>query len=405
MAVSDDILERQPTVFSGANQSGVRAYNERLILSLLRHYGTLSKADIARKTGLSAQTISVINRGLETDGLVRRGEPVRGRIGQPSVPMALDPDGAFSIGLRIGRRSSDLLLMDFSGAVRAHVKVTYRYPTPERVLDFVGRELARVLGAMPSPMSNRVIGMGVASPFELWNWLDRLGAPAAEMAAWRGFDLPGALQRQTGFDVIIENDASSACLAELSVGKGRQHKDFAYLYVGSFIGGGIVINHTLQSGVGGNAGAFGSIPMPRSSGDKTTQLIDRASLYLLEAEIVASGGDPSALWKQAADWSAFAPQLALWHAEAAPSIATAIVSVVSVIDFPVVIIDGAFPADVKQDLVHRVRSELGAINMQGLAVPHVEAGGAGADARALGSALLPISARFLVEPSAILAVN
>ncbi len=77
----------------GTNQSGMRAHNERLVLSLVRSHGALAKSDIARITGLSAQTVSVIMRELEQDGLLARGEPVRGRVGQPSVPMHLAADG------------------------------------------------------------------------------------------------------------------------------------------------------------------------------------------------------------------------------------------------------------------------------------------------------------------------
>lgn len=62
----------QPEVIDpsgGANQTRVRAYNERLVMSLVRRHGELSKADIARRSGLSAQTVSVIMRALESDGL------------------------------------------------------------------------------------------------------------------------------------------------------------------------------------------------------------------------------------------------------------------------------------------------------------------------------------------------
>ena len=103
----------------GTNQSGMRDSNERLVLSLVRRQGALSKTDIARMTGLSAQTVSVIMRKLEDDGLLRRGEPQRGKIGQPSVPMSLDPEGAYFLGLKIGRRSAELVLIDFLGQVRA----------------------------------------------------------------------------------------------------------------------------------------------------------------------------------------------------------------------------------------------------------------------------------------------
>jgi hypothetical protein len=89
----------------GTNQAGMRAHNERLVLSLVRRHGALSKTEIARMTGLSAQTVSVIMRGLEADRLLRREAPQRGRVGQPSVPLSLDPEGAFFIGAKIGRRS------------------------------------------------------------------------------------------------------------------------------------------------------------------------------------------------------------------------------------------------------------------------------------------------------------
>ena len=89
--------------FSGVNQKGVRDHNERLILSLLRRRGAMPGSDIARHTQLSAQTVSVILRKLEGDGLLEKGAPQKGKVGKPSVPMALNPDGAYAIGFKLGR--------------------------------------------------------------------------------------------------------------------------------------------------------------------------------------------------------------------------------------------------------------------------------------------------------------
>src|SRR6202161_2905270 len=110
---------------SGADQTGVRLYNERLILSLVRRFGRLSKIEVARMTGLSVQSASTIMNRLQADGLLRREAPMRGRVGQPTVPVSLDPEGAFSLGLKIGRRSCDLVLIDFCGAIRRRAKETY----------------------------------------------------------------------------------------------------------------------------------------------------------------------------------------------------------------------------------------------------------------------------------------
>src|SRR5665213_2546877 len=74
------------SVSRGTNQTGVRLYNERLVLSQVRENQTMPKADIARRTGLSPRTISIIVNQLTADGLLLKGRPQRGRVGQPSVP-------------------------------------------------------------------------------------------------------------------------------------------------------------------------------------------------------------------------------------------------------------------------------------------------------------------------------
>ena len=148
----------------GTNQSGMRDHNERLVLSLVRQHGGLAKSDIARMTGLSAQTVSVIMRELEDEGLLVRREPLRGRIGQPSIPMALNPEGAFFIGLKIGRRSAELVLIDFLGKVRAMLHHSYRYPEPSETVDFVAKGVAKLRADLTPAQDRRVAGLGIAVP-------------------------------------------------------------------------------------------------------------------------------------------------------------------------------------------------------------------------------------------------
>ena len=95
---------------------------------LLGFYCGQRLADLARLTGLTAQTIGLITTRLEDDDLLIRHERVRGRIVQPSVPLALNPDGAFAIGIKIGRRSTDWLLVDFTGHVRQRKTLSYAFP-------------------------------------------------------------------------------------------------------------------------------------------------------------------------------------------------------------------------------------------------------------------------------------
>jgi hypothetical protein len=106
------VPEARTDLACGTREPGLRAYHSRLLLSLIRRHGSLPKAEIACRTKLSAQTVSVIIREFEQDGLLVKEDLRRGKVGQPLVPFSLNPEGAYFIGLKIGRRSGDLALRD-----------------------------------------------------------------------------------------------------------------------------------------------------------------------------------------------------------------------------------------------------------------------------------------------------
>jgi len=380
----------------GANQTRVRAYNERLVLSLIRRHGSLTKAEIARRTGLSAQTVTVIMRALEEDRLLVRGEPRRGRVGQPSVPMSLNAEAVWSIGLKIGRRSADLVLMDFLGTVRHRITRTYLYPTPQAVLDFADSGLSELAAGLAADQRDRIAGVGIAVPFELWNWAEQVGASAGEMEAWRGFDLAEAVAARVPWPVFLQNDATAACGAELVFGGGAEFADFLYLFIGFFIGGGLVIDHAVFPGRTGTAGAIGPIPVLRP-GRPPEQILDHASLAVLENALAEAGRDPSPLWRRGDDWSGLEPTLGWWIGYTAHWLAVAIVGGCSFVDFQAVIVDGGFPAGVRQRLVAATRRAMADLDLQGIQVPQIREGRVGSDARAIGAAAQPLFARYLLD--------
>lgn len=401
MAALDEeqIGERVLDPSSGASQTGLRAHNERLVLSLVRRHGNLSKAEIARRTRLSAQTVSVIMRALEKDGLLQRGAPVRGKVGQPSIPMALNPDGVFSIGLKIGRRSAELVLMDFVGRIRKKLSFTYPYPLPEALMSFVEKGLAKIYKTLDAAHKDRVVGIGVGAPFELWNWLDQVGAPKDKMEAWRDFDFAKAISAFSDLPVFVENDATSACSAEHVFGRGREFADYVYFFVGYFIGGGVVLNHAVHTGRSGNAGAFGSMPM-KIGGKSGCQLIDCASIVVLEEKLKAADIDPEILMADAESWSGFDEQLNAWIDLTAKSLANASVSACSVLDFQAIMIDGGFPIEIRQRLVANTRTQMQALDLRGIKPPQIIEASIGRDARAIGAASLPLMSRYLLEQNA-----
>ena len=382
-------------IASGADQAGVRAYNERLLLTLVRRFGPLSKIEVARLTGLSVQSTSAIMNRLQADGLLKREAPLRGRVGQPTVPMSLEPEGAYALGLKIGRRSCDLVLIDFRGAVRRRAHRTFAYPTPEMALDFVRSSLPPLLDGLEDAQRRRIAGLGVASPFQLWTWEAEIGAPAGAMAAWRDFDGEREIAKVSPCPVVLCNDASAACAAEFFFGKGWRYRDFLYFFVGAFIGGGLVLDGSLRLGRTGNAGALGSMPvMAKSEGGLAPQLIACASIYQLERRLERAGINASSIWATPDAWADFGSHLDAWIEEVASALAYASVAAISVVDFEAIVIDGAMPPTVRNRLTARTSDIFRSLDRRGLSEVEIAPGSVGADARAIGAAALPLIKNF-----------
>ena len=380
---------------AGANQQGVRAHNERLILSMIQRHGELPGSELARRAGLSAQTVSVILRALEAEGFIEKSTPQRGHVGKPRVPMKLRADAAYSVGLKIGRRNAALVLADFEGHEIEHWSINYPYPVPPDVLSFLKTGLGKVEARL-GPATSRIAGIGVARPHELWEWPEAIGAPPEDLEAWRDFDIVAEIGAFSPLPVYLMNDATAACHAEQVFGRGREFRDYAYIYIGSFIGGGVVLNGTVFEGPHGNAGGFG--PLPSFTEEKgEVQLLDVASLYLLEAAMARDGRDPQRLWTSNEDWSRDADLVDAWVRSAAAHLGRAALTLVSVIDFEAVVIDGAFPADVRDALVRLTAEEMAKRDARSLIVPKIEAGSIGHRARELGAATSPFFARYLLN--------
>ena len=370
------------------------------MLSLIRSHNSLPKAEIARMTGLSPQTVSVIVRQLEADQLVIKGESVRGKVGQPLQPYSLNPDGAFSIGLKVGRRSGDLMLLGLDGAIKNSVHRPYHFPSPREFLRFAEDGIEELTQGLGPLLRKRISGLGIAAPFEIWKWEEEAGAPHDVMEAWKNFDVTGEIAKLCDWPVLPCNDATAACAAELFFGKGQQTRDFAYIYVGYFVGGGVVIDGHLHQGPTGNAGAIGSIPVARTT-TGTDQLIHSASLYLLEKSLHTSQNDPSMLWYAGRSWEGAGKALDSWIEQAAHGLAVAAASLASTLECSCVIIDGAMPPDVRERLVAAARQALEHVNLDGISAFDIEEGSIGFEARAKGAASLPLFANFMIDPNVL----
>ena len=248
---------RQAASVAGTNLEQARSHNRRVVIEAVRLNGALSRAEIARLTALSSQTISNIVAELEQSGILKAAAPRRAGRGQPATPLSIDPDGAYSIGLQLDHQMLVGVLADLSGRIRARAAEAVDQPGPDSALPAMRRMVAKLRktrGLDPDPDCLLGIGVAMPGPFGV-EGITSVGPTA--LPGWQDFPLAAELQRATGLPVIVENDATAAAIGERLHGAARQLTSFVYLFVGTGLGAGLILGGQLYRGNARNAGEIG----------------------------------------------------------------------------------------------------------------------------------------------------
>jgi predicted NBD/HSP70 family sugar kinase len=399
----------EPPLFRprGSNQGGMRQYNERVLLQAIRLHGSRPKAELARLTHLSTQTVSLIVDRLLDEGLLLKQEAVRGKVGQPSVPIALNPQGAYSIGIKVGRRSADTLLLDFTGQVVARSSLAYDFPDPPALLRYLTGQLQSIPAQLGKLAAKRIAGIGVAAPLSMGGWQTLLGVSEQRAAAWQYFDLRETLAEHTEIPVLFIKDTAAACVAELVAGLGQSTKSFVYIFIDTFVGGGIVLDSQWRSGLNGNAGAIGSMVTQRADAQESppAQALSTASLHQLEQRLIAAGLDGNACYSDAVLQGEYLPHAQAWLQETAATLALVVHNSACLLDMEAVIVDGNMGRSMLAHLQTALREHLARYSWEGVSAPQLLQGTIGADARAFGAGLLPLYSSFAPDPEVFLKLD
>lgn len=243
------------------SQSSLHRANLERVVRAVRLAGSLTQAEIARTTGLSAATVSNIVRELKDGGTVEVTPTSAG--GRRARSVSLSGDAGIVIGVDFGHthlrvavgnlahqvlaEESEPLDVDASAAQgfdRAEELV-------ERLIVATGVDRAKVAG----------IGLGVPGPIDVES--GTLGSTSI-LPGWSGTKPAEELARRLGVPVHVDNDANLGALGELVWGSGRGVKDLAYIKVASGVGAGLVISGKIYRGPGGTAGEIGHITLDES---------------------------------------------------------------------------------------------------------------------------------------------
>ncbi|AOZ02545.1 N-acylmannosamine kinase [Cupriavidus sp. USMAHM13] len=389
----------------GVNSASLRLYNERALLLALRRAGEASKADLARMAELTNTAVGSIVQTLTEEGLVcEAGRRQDGQRGQPASLIRLQPRGAFGLGVRLDRASIECVLVDFSGRILASRARQQVLPHPQQALAMVREDLDALCEALAPAERKRLLGIGLAQPYNLGAWLRELDLQDAALRdsfhAWDDTDFGAALAAATGLPVFSENDGTAAAIAELFY--GRHHaQDFLYVFLGPAIGGGVVLDGDCVRGVSGNAGDIGMMPVAPSTLDSAPRtgrardiLLARASLNALARHLRHHGAQVDGHADLEAHIAQGHAAVAQWLDDCIDALAPAMQAALAVLDVPLLVFDADVDAGLVGTLIARLQAALDEGAPEARRAPRVVRGGFGANAGAVGAAALPLFMNF-----------
>ncbi|OWV70590.1 ROK family transcriptional regulator [Rhizobium sp. R634] len=244
---------------SGTNLEQAKSHNRRVVIELIRTHGSLSRAAIARMTALTPQTVSNIVEELERSHLLVAAEAQKLARGQSIIPYTINPRGAYSIGLELGRQRAIGVLTDLSGAVCARIERDVEHPDPQRAMPVLQAIVEELHQAFAFDRS-RLLGVGMALPGRYGDGGTTSLSPHS-LPGWQGFPVGRELEERVKVPVLVENDATAAAIGERLHGVARGLASFVYLFLagGGGIGAGMFLDGHLYKGSRNNAGEMGHI--------------------------------------------------------------------------------------------------------------------------------------------------
>src|SRR5918997_595512 len=247
-------------VRSEGSLASLRWRNRQRVIDALRSHGTISRAEIARRTGLSRSTVSSLVADLQADGLVVEREEPGAAHGEQGgrPPILLSFDASAGVALGIGFDHDRVAVADLSSHIlaeravpidtdhEAHEGLDVALGLVEEVLAEAGTDRSRVIGA----------GLGLPGPVHTE---DGVIGSSAILPGWVGVAAAEELRRRLGVPVSVDNDANLGALGELTHGAGRGAADMVYVKITSGIGAGLILNGRLYRGFGGMARELGHV--------------------------------------------------------------------------------------------------------------------------------------------------
>jgi len=229
-------------------------FNQAVVLDAIRHapHGA-TRADLARSTGLSPQTVTNVTRRLIDQALVVEGKVSRNGPGRPGTPLQLNPRGAFTIGVHLDPAAIVLLALDFAGHVVARERVlTPSTGAPQEVLEVLASGIDGLIEGCNIPR-HLVAGVGIATPGPVDTDKGVVVNPP-HLRAWHDVPVRDEVTRRTGLVAILDKDVIAAASAHLWSGPAERTENWLFVYLGTGVAMAPIVGGEVVRGASGNAG-------------------------------------------------------------------------------------------------------------------------------------------------------
>ena len=249
-------VEGPPTVMalpSKATHHQTRVHNERLVVRTVYDLGPISRADVARQTGLTRTTVSDVVTGLLDDGVVREIGRGQSTGGKAPILLEVDQDARLVVGLDLGEEHFAGSVVNLRGEIRRSVELPVAGRDGDDAVQLVYVLLDRLLDGIAAPL----LGIGIGTPGLVDS---RTGTiRRAVNLDWRDLPLGEMVAERFGVPVNVANDSQAAALAEYTYAGGDRVPNLIAIRVGRGVGAGLIVRGALFQGDGSGAGEIGHI--------------------------------------------------------------------------------------------------------------------------------------------------
>jgi predicted NBD/HSP70 family sugar kinase len=357
--------------------------NERRALGHLFRSGVATQIAVASALDLTQQSASRIIARLTDSGLIATGDRIRaGKRGYPSTALALANDYTHSFGVSLRSDGVGLTLTDLLGNVLAHAQIEHDAPSIQATLDWCASTMPVMADKVSTGSRCAGIGVAVAGSAMAAGGFNT----TQQLEEWAGHDIARIFADRFARPSYADNDGNLAALAESLRGVGQRHRSFAYLYIASGVGGGIVLDGRLWRGRHGNAGEF--------AGGLPSEIYPFPNLEILRRLLAAEGVNFETVSAMVANYDDTWRANDRWVERVTDSVSLIASNASAILDIDAIVLGGLLPHALAERLIPKVTFY--DQHRRGLSrpTPTLIAAEYDGDPACTGAALMPLLAAF-----------